>query len=85
MIAIIQIEYLLQAQHSGHGVVVDLVGQHGIANGAWPSHIVVRDANQVSGVALIEQLGHRSGRKDGNVVRMGLNCGEHLAAHAVCP
>ena len=78
MIAIIQIEHLLEAQHARHGIVVDLVGQHCIANGAWPSHVVVRDANQVPGVALIEELRHRSGSEDGNIVRMRLNCSENF-------
>src|SRR5262245_23576774 len=79
MFAVVWIEYLLEPQRARDCVIVDLIGQHRVSNGAWPRHIVVRNPNQVSDVALIQELGDGSGSEDRNVVRMWLNGSQYLA------
>jgi uncharacterized membrane-anchored protein len=39
--------------------------------------LVVGQADEIAGVTLVDELGNRAGAKNGNVVRMGLDGGEH--------
>ena len=43
------------------------------------AHIVIGGAHQVTGVALLDQLGHSARGQKRNIVRMRLECEQHLS------
>ena len=67
-----------------HLVVLALVAQHVIADGAGladiVAHVVVGGANQVAGVAFLDELGHGARGHEGDVIGMGLDRGQHFPA-----
>ena len=85
VVAVVQVEDLLETQDARHLVVVALVAEHVLADGAGRpepggvAHVVVGRADQVAGVALLDELGDRAGGHERDVVGMGLDRQQHLA------
>jgi hypothetical protein len=79
VVVVVEVEDLLQPEDAGHLVVVLLVGEDRLADRARPRHVVVRHADEVPRVALVEELGHRPRREERDVVRVRLDGEQNLA------
>ena len=85
MVAVVQVEDPLEPQDPRHLVVVALVAEHVLADGAGRpepggvAHVVVGCADQVAGVAFLDELGDRARGHERDVVGMGLDRQQHLA------
>ena len=85
MVVVVEIELTLEPEDRHELGVVPLVAEHVLADGAWRSesgrvaHVVVGRADQIAGVALLNELGDGSRRKERNVVGVCLHGEQHLA------
>ena len=85
VIGVIQIECLLQAEHTCDLGVVALVAEDMVADAAGRSqarriaHVIVRRPQQVAGAALLDKLGHDSRGHQRDVVGVGLDRQQHLS------
>src|SRR5688572_24741200 len=78
MVPIVERKGFLASKRLSHFLVVDLVLNHAVSEGS-ACCFVVRDANEVTGIALVDQLGDGASRKQRNVVRVRLHGREHLS------
>ena len=85
MVVVIQIELALQAKNRHELFIVAFVTQDVFADGTWRpqsgrvAHVIVGRTDQIAGVALLNELGDRSGREQRNIIGVGLHGEEHLA------
>ena len=85
MVVVVQIEVALAAEHARDLVVVPLVAEDVVADGAGRAeagriaHIVVGGADEVAGVAFFDQLGDGAGGHERNVVGVGLDGEQDLS------
>ena len=60
-----------------HSWISIFVLDHAVPEGCAGS-LVIREADQIAGVSFVDQFGDRARGEQRNIVRMGLNGGEHL-------
>src|SRR4029077_2320721 len=79
MIAIFEVENLLQAECFCNAFGVPLIVQNALAGRARPSHFIVGGTDQVACVSFADEFGDGAARKYGNIVGVGLDGGEYFA------
>ena len=69
----------LKTQLPGQHVDFALVLEDGLAHRARPALLVVGGLDQIGRVAFGDELGDEASAEEGNIIRMGLDGGQHLA------
>jgi hypothetical protein len=85
VVVVVEIEVALAAEDSGDFGVVAFIAKDVLADGACGAesrgvaHVVVGAADEVAGVALFDELGDGTCRKERDVVRVGLAGQQHFS------
>jgi hypothetical protein len=79
VIAVVEVVGLAHAKCLCDGKVVLLVGEDALADGAGTSVVVVGSADEVAGIAFLEQFEDEAAGEDREVVGVWLDGGEYLA------
>ena len=79
VIAVAEVDDLFEAQLFGQYVDFALVLEDGLAHRPRPALLVVGGLDQIGRVAFGDELGDEAGAEEGNIIRVGLDGGQHLA------
>jgi hypothetical protein len=73
MITVVQIKILLKTDDPAHFLVITLIGEHRVPDGARTRHIVIGDSNEVACVPFVQEFDNGTGGKNGKVIGVRLN------------